>query len=67
VLLAAGSSQLSSYASGSVIRPQRMDAILFFRLSSFFSFSLFFFSLGKKMSEERALAVAVVIPCEEER
>lgn len=64
---AAGSSQLSSYASGSVIRPQRMDAILFFRLSSFFSFSLFFFSLGKKMSEERALAVAVVIPCEEER
>lgn len=38
-------------------------------LSAFFLFLFFPFFLfaGKKMSEERALAVAVVIPCEEER
>jgi hypothetical protein len=44
-----------------------LNGWMLFSSFGFFSFFSFFLFAGKKMSEERALAVAVVIPCEEER
>ncbi len=62
--VAAGSSQLSSYASGSVIRPQRIDAILpsfgspSFVFVIFFCLFFLFFSLSvDKMSEEHCITI----------